>query len=165
MSHYHVLDRLDWFEAHEDTASQWTEDARCRFSPTDTFSTPVELRPCAEPKQLFLVCTEVCPTVWWDCLRRLGGSCGFYCGGEWQCVRKQQVAIHLVKFWFHANLYSLWINHVKSEDTKITWLATLVSEISSYSWDNSVILSEWLQFVNLTHYETATSWANTCSYQ
>lgn len=33
-------------------------------------------------------------------------------------------------------------NHVKSEDTRITWLATLVSEISSYSWDNSVILSK-----------------------
>jgi len=35
---YHVP---NWLKAHEDTASQWTEDARCRFSPTK--NTPVEL--------------------------------------------------------------------------------------------------------------------------
>ena len=31
LSDYHVL---AWLEAHEYTASQWTKDAQCHFSPT-----------------------------------------------------------------------------------------------------------------------------------
>ena len=45
---YHDLDQL---EAHEDTGSKWTEDGRCRFSPTK--NTSVDPCPCAERKQLF----------------------------------------------------------------------------------------------------------------
>ena len=48
LSDYHVL---DWLEAHEDRASQWTEDAQCHFSSAE--NTLVVLNPCAEPKHLF----------------------------------------------------------------------------------------------------------------
>jgi len=46
-----IASYLDWLEAHEDTASQWTEDTRCHFLLTKNIL--VEPRPCAEPKQLF----------------------------------------------------------------------------------------------------------------
>ena len=42
---------LGWFEAHEDTASQWTEDTWCHFSLTK--NTPVEPHLWSELKQLF----------------------------------------------------------------------------------------------------------------
>jgi len=50
LSDYHVL---DWLKAHEDAAIQWTEDARCRFLPTE--KTPVEPHPLRRAEAAVLV--------------------------------------------------------------------------------------------------------------